>query len=103
MNNANATAPDAKPIAKFIRHLTGSRGDQRLFELSAPLRDYSGEGGAEKYVVVSKINGPLATETYIFPASEDGEITSWGELPGSQKGIVAHADALRDAGYDVVE
>ena len=33
------------------------------------------------YFVVSSVNG-LANETYIFPADENGEVTSWGEVWG---------------------
>ena len=48
--------------------------------------------------VVAMFSGP---ETYIFPANDKGEITDWGELDGSFKGDLDHAQALRNAGYEV--
>lgn len=40
-------------------------------------------------------------ETYIFPADERGEVTDWGELPGSYRGGLDHAKALAGAGYSI--
>lgn len=68
---------------------------------------YRCEGGdLPEYVVASAVTviaggrdyGP---ETYLFPADKDGNITSYGELTGSQRGTLDHAAALRDAGYEV--
>lgn len=74
--------------------LNHMRGDARLYQLSEPL------DGSE-HVVVSGIDNRWGAETYIFPADSSGEITSWGELEGSFKGSIDHAEALRGAGYEV--
>ena len=73
-------------------------GEMRLYKLDPPL------DGSVAYVVVSAtvamFSGP---ETYIFPADSDGEITDWGELEGSYRGGLDHAEALANAGYAVTE
>lgn len=57
-----------------------------------------------EYVWVSAANvmfsGP---ETYIFPCDADGEVTDWGELPGSYKGGLDHEEALAEAGYEIMK
>jgi hypothetical protein len=87
--------------AKYIKRFTGSRGDAAVYELSEPIADF---GGTKKssHVVVSAVSVMGEPETYIFPCDADGNITSWGELPGSFKGGLDHAEALRGAGYEVV-
>ena len=68
-----------------------------LYKLSKPLEELY------DYVIVSAINNNFGIETYIFPANELGEITDWGELDGSQKGIVNPDRVLEDLGYEIVE
>jgi hypothetical protein len=55
-----------------------------------------------RHVVVSAatING--RPETYIFEASPDGQILDWTEMGGSFQGGLDHAEALRNAGYEVL-
>ena len=52
-------------------------------------------GGEQHYVVTSGAfpfgSGP---ETYVFRSDSDGEVTEWGELPGSFKGSVDHERAI---------
>lgn len=80
--------------------------DQALYRLDPPyaLVDWDGNptGDTTEHVMVSATNvmfsGP---ETYIFPADEHGEVTDWGELPGSYKGGYDHAEALNGLGYEV--
>ena len=50
--------------------------------------------GKHPFVVVSAIRHDWAHETYIFPANAAGEITDWGELPGSYWGGMSHEEAL---------
>jgi len=94
----------SEKTATFVRELpTSDTGaHQRLYRLSEPLHGY-GDDVADEFVVVSAIvamfSGP---ETYIFPGNEAGEVTDWGELPGSFKGSLDHESALRGAGYTVV-
>lgn len=71
------------------------------FRLDPPLVGYDDDGPYE-YVVVSATHAMFTgPETYIFPADEKGEVTGWGELPGSYKGGLNYKEALRGAGYDV--
>lgn len=71
-------------------------GDARLYRLSEPLEGHT-------HVIVSAVASVYVTETYIFPADESGEVTDWGELPGSFRGDTDHEQALNNAGYDVTE
>ena len=41
-------------------------------------------------------------ETYIFAADKDGKVTDWMDLPGSTKHIKDHEQAIRNAGWKVV-
>jgi hypothetical protein len=80
--------------ATFVKDLTGFSGSAKLYRLDPPL-------DGERFVVVSATDvmrsGP---ETYIFPADAEGEVSSWGELAGSFRGGLDHAEALRGAGYE---
>lgn len=92
------------------------RGDAALYRLDPPLvqTHYRGDEPDEshEYVIVSAIDNTEMMafsgldldwrETYIFPATPDGEVADWGELDGSVKGTLDHADALRGAGYEVI-
>lgn len=82
--------------ATFTKSLSGFRGDVRLYKLDPPLC-------YDTYVIVSAIDNMFSgPETYIFPASSDGQVLSWGELEGSLRGVLDHAKALEAAGYEVV-
>ena len=105
--------------ATFIKQLTENwRGDARLYELSEPVKckQYDEEDDdVTSFVIVSAVfkdfsNHPLESllatpddgnETYIFPASKDGDVLDWIKLPGSFKGALDHARALRDAGFTI--
>lgn len=88
--------------AKRIKRIEGWKSDAWLYELSEPIVDY--DEGKHSHVIVSAVvamySGP---ETYIFPATADGEIVSWGELDGSFRGALDHNQALENAGYSVQE
>lgn len=77
----------------------------KLYKCDPPLEGYEWEDtqvGAE-YVIVSAAMVPYTgPETYIFQANEDGEVIDWGELPGSYRGGLSHAQALQNVGYTVV-
>ena len=72
---------------------------QSLYRLDPPLEGH-------ELVVVSALDMDLewthVIETYIFPADINGEITDFGELPGSYRGGLDHTVALKRAGYEVV-
>lgn len=82
--------------ATFLRAVESSRGEARLYRLSVPL-----EGAA--HVIVSAVTVPYGggPETYIFPATPEGDVRHWGELEGSYRGGLDHERALRNAGYEV--
>jgi hypothetical protein len=85
--------------AKYLKAITGWRGDARAYELSEPL------DGAT-HVIVSGVDlvftGP---ETYIFPATPESiaanKHNGSSELTGSFRGAIDHTEALRRAGYEV--
>lgn len=88
--------------ATIIKDWTGLAGHASLYRLSEPLEGH-------EFVVVSAVTTDRSftrrasePETYLFPADESGAITDWLKLPGSQKGTLEHADALRDAGYEII-
>lgn len=84
--------------------IKGFRGDARLYRLDPPLthNDYFDGEITHEYVVVSAANDPYSgPETYIFPADEKGNVTSWGELTGSQRGTLDHEAVLSDLGYTI--
>jgi hypothetical protein len=95
--------------AQLVRHLTGSfTGDAALYKLDPPMKltkyDYETfeevADGETALVIVSAatvmFSGP---ETYIFPATESGEVAGWSELTGSYRGGLSHEEALAGAGY----
>lgn len=80
------------------------RGDARLYKLMPPLVTAKYDDVVETYefVVVSAADVPYSgPETYIFPADEQGHVTDWLELDGSFRGSLDHAEALRNAGYEI--
>ena len=93
--------------ATEIKRIEGFTSDARLYKLSEPIAydfDYDTENykSSTNFVIVSAAHvmftGP---ETYIFPASEQGEVLSWSELDGSYRGGLDHERALEGAGYAV--
>lgn len=92
--------------------LEGFRGEVNLYRLDPPLEGH-------EYVIVSAVElpdlalsmdsllnavggYPIATEeTYIFGSDSEGKVVDWSELPGSIKDTKDHAEALREAGYEV--
>lgn len=96
--------------ATLIKNLptsaTGAK--QSLYLMTPPIKE---EGYSEddatllwNYVVVSAVNAAYTgDETYIFPANEKGDIVSWGELDGSMRGTLSHAEALANAGYTIAQ
>lgn len=82
--------------------LPGFRGTVNLYKLDVPLRSNWTDASYE-YVAVSAADVPYSgPETYIFGADENGEIADWADLHGSFRGALDHAQALRNAGYEIV-
>ena len=84
--------------ATNVMDLHGFAGTAILWKLQPPMDTRQGE---TEYVITSaavvRFTGP---ETYIFPATDSGEVTDWVELSGSYRGGFDHKEALRRAGYD---
>ena len=87
--------------ATLIRALSGFRGEAALYRLDPPM---DRDGHPVEWAVVSAAVVPYSgPETYIFEADSTGAVVDWGELPGSSKGTLQHAEALDEAGYTVTE
>ena len=66
-------------------------------------QDDDGDAPQHSYVIVSQANVMFSGwETYIFPATPEGKVTDWGELPGSRKGYITPDDLLTILDYEVV-
>jgi len=94
--------------ATLVRKLAGTwKGDARLYRCDPPMQYRAHWGDTEtkpaEFVIVSGVDHGFACETYIFPATPEGEVADWGELDGSFQGCVNHALALQGAGYSVTE
>ncbi|MHA1941933.1 MAG: hypothetical protein ACW97P_09420 [Candidatus Hodarchaeales archaeon] len=95
--------------ARFIESLDHWKSDARLYELSEPMQ-YKGlqfkdqEDGQTKFVIVSAVIAPFyGPETYIFPATKDGQAINHLKMEGSFRGDLDHRQALLDAGFDIIE
>lgn len=92
--------------ATKVRDLYTFRGMAALYKLSEPMIsevDCSHEDEYEyEYVIVSAVDALFIEETYIFGASENGDIVDWLDLPGSTRGVYNHVIALNNAGYEVI-
>ncbi len=73
-----------------------------VWAVDPPLGGYREDRGPYAHVVTSAVSVFGTPETYIFGASETGDIVAWDELPGSFKGGHDHERAIRAAGYEVV-
>lgn len=88
-------------LAYLIRDkLPGYTGYAHLYRMVPPLEDY--EHTPHEYVVISSTISYTGPETYIFPASSEGEITDYAALPGSRKGTLNHLDVLSELEYILV-
>lgn len=81
--------------ATFVKQNDDMRSDARMYRLDPPLDKKS-------QVLVSAASISDSTETYIFPCDDDGNVTSWVEMRGSQKDTLSHAKVLSDLGYTVL-
>lgn len=84
-----------KTAKKIKKDIPGMKGEAALYQLSTP---HSGH----EFVVVSAVSVFGEPETYIFPADESGEVLGWAQLEGSFRGDLDHAQALENAGYELV-
>lgn len=70
-------------------------GHRRLFRMSPPLDGH-------QYVIAST-STVYGVETYLFPADSSGEITDWGDLDGSLRGVYEAEACFNSIGYQVQE
>jgi hypothetical protein len=95
--------------ATRIRTLESFRGNAALYRVEPPMKGAAGWGDegptvTYPYVIVSAAHVPYSgPETYIFGATEQGEVADWLELPGSYRGRLDHAEALTAAGYAIAD
>jgi hypothetical protein len=92
--------------ATFIKNITDWRGKASLYKVEPPIEydsPYDADDPPAKhsdYVIISAVYADFTgPETYMFPANENAEVLSWGELDGSFRGGLDHEKALQNAGY----
>jgi len=91
MNNAIqvSTTPILRTATR-IKTLADFRGYAALYKLQ----------DSDTFVAVSTIVFRGIAETMVFPSNQMGEVTDWNEIAGG-KGLLLHADALEELGYEV--
>jgi hypothetical protein len=97
--------------ATFVKDVSEQfKGCAKLFKLSKPVEyghrwdDDDPPLPTTEHVVVSAVCAMLSgPETFIFPADVDGNVVSWTEIPGSSRGSFDIEEAIRRAGWLVVE
>jgi hypothetical protein len=90
---------EKKMKATYVQDMSDFSGVAKLYRVDPPV-SFDDDKKAD-HVVVSAVDSEWACETYIFPANEKGDVLSWGELDGSQRGSVSHQEVLHAAGYQV--
>ena len=90
--------------ATFVADVSARfNGHAELFKLDTTMRVGNTELGRKyNHIVVSAISNKWATETYIFPSDQNGEILDYTELQGSYRGGTDIDKALEYGGYEVV-
>ena len=94
--------------ATFIKTIPGMQGDMRLYRVEPPMEgEDRGDGPVPtfEHVAVSAAVVPFGSgpETYIFGCDSEGRDIDFAELDGSFRGGLDHAQALRNAGYEIKE
>lgn len=81
--------------AHRVRWLERAKGVAALYRVDPVYMGHT-------HVIVSAVEVPeVGPETYAFPATAAGDVTSFLELPCSFRGALDHAECLRRAGYEV--
>jgi len=82
-----------------IKQLSGFTGEAWLYRVDPPMSYGWGEQALTEYVVSSA----TVPEIYLFPADPSGKVLSGGEIEGSYHGGPDCDQAVRNAGYTIVE
>jgi hypothetical protein len=85
------------PVALIRRNLPGFKGCTHLYQVLERTRLFK----VGQYFVASASTA-YGKEVYLFRAKADGTVTSWAQLPGSQKDTLNVNRVVKDAGYIVV-
>lgn len=92
-NNIDKGFEVAKLAILIKDNLPGFNGKVHLYRME-PI--YQGS----KYVVISATNAMFSgPETYIFSSDKDGNVTSWIELEGSERGFIDIDRVIKNIGY----
>lgn len=81
-----------------------TRGQVVLVRTDEPVTyggPYDEENQRTHYLYVSAARVGRDDEVYIFPATEEGTVLDWLELPGSRRGTISIRMTMMDAGYDI--
>ena len=81
------------------------KGEAWLYKVSDVVEE---DGASSEYIVSSAVEGPnffggFICETYLFLSDSDGNVLRWGELEGSFKGGMDCDQAIKRAGYEIIE
>ena len=93
--------------ATKVRDITDMRGEASLYRLDPPLEDGTTLVIASAVDLTSAVhaldsafgNSYRRSETMVFPASDGGGVSDWGEL--EMVPWKSHSDALKALGYEV--
>ena len=88
--------------AKMIKDVSADfAGTALLFELDPPLETEYSTTSYQFVIASAAVTMDSGPETFIFPATKDGEVVSWLELDGSQRGTLDPTGVIRNLGYTV--
>ena len=79
----------------FIKRVKIGAGDALLYKLSDPIEE------STNVVVSAATAPPIGDRVTIFPANQDGDISSWKALAEKTK-TLDHEEILTDLGYQVM-
>ena len=88
-----------------LKKLSGWQGEAIQYKVTPPM-DYDDLDGDDtkqtSFVIVSAVVAMgSGLETFIFPATPDGEAINHLEMDGSMRGTLSHTAALGAAGYSL--
>lgn len=113
LERMSAMVPETMKTARFIKDVSeqnGSPGQQLHFRLNPGLPEQKYNFDTRECVEVGKHENVVVSavvvmflgrpETMIFPADEEGRVTSWGELAVEHH--LEHETVLKNLGYEII-